>query len=140
MTGLMVVLVTTVTIATMTDVFGSNESKKGLKVYLTVNSNLAGQTVEIDTFQFDKWVQTHDSYVDNGYTEFELNYPNDVVVNGEFEVCVYAVSADIESCGFGYDSPAKEPVYMSIELLGSNMLESQPVDQQAQSQSQSSNN
>ena len=141
-------VVTLVTVAAIgmllmtTDVFGSGA--KGLKVYLTVNTNLAGQPVEIYTSQFGENVEIHDSYMDNGYTEFELLYDRGMVVNGEFKICVYAVNADIEECTYGYDSEAKKPEYVSVDLFGSNMpSQPQPVEQppqQDQSQSQSSNN
>ena len=132
------VVVSLVTVPLTTNVFGSGA--KGLKVYLTVNTNLAGQPVEIYTSQFGENVEIHDSYMDNGYTEFELLYDRGMVVNGEFKICVYAVNADIEECTYGYDSEAKKPEYVSVDLFGS--IIPQPVQQQdqAQSQSQSSSN
>ena len=64
-----------------------------------------------------------------------------MVVNGEFKICVYAVNADIEGCAYGYDSEAKKPEYVAVDLFRSNMPPSQPVQQeQSQAQSQSSNN
>ena len=114
---------------------------KGLKVFLTINTNLVSQPVEIDTYQFDQFVSTHHGYMDNGMTQIEIDYEKGEIVNGEFEVCVYPSQVDMDRCANGYDSKAKEPVYVSIDLFGSNSP--QPVDQprgQENSQSQSSAN
>ncbi len=132
-----ILAVSLVTVPLATDVFGSGG--KGLKAFLTVNTNLAGQPVEIYTSQFGENVEIHDSYMDNGYTEFELLYDRGMVINGEFKICVYAVNADIEECTYGYDSEEKRPEYVAVDLFGSNMPPSQPV-QQDQAQSQSSSN
>ncbi len=108
---------------------------KDLKVFLTVNTNLAGQPIEIDTYQFDQFLVTHDSYMDNGVTEIELNYNPGEVVNGEFELCVYAMTANMEKCSFAYDNEAKEPVYVTVDLYGS--FTPQPIENdQGYSQSQ----
>lgn len=112
---------------------------KGLRVFLTVNTNLASQPIGIDTYQFDRFIATHDSYLDSGGTQIELNYEKGEIVNGEFEICVYPSMVDMEKCANGYDSEAREPVYVTIDLYGSNSP--QPIDQgDDQSQSQSSSN
>jgi hypothetical protein len=112
---------------------------KGLRVFLTVDTNLAGQPVEIDTYQFEQFIVTHESYMDNGITEIELNYNKGEVVNGEFELCVYAMTANMEKCAFGYDGEEKAPVYVTVDLYGS--FAPQPIENnQGNSQSQASSN
>ena len=113
---------------------------KGLRVFLTTNTNLAGQEVEIITNQFGERVQTHNGYMNNGQTEFELKYDKGTIVNGEFKVCVHATLADIEECKYGYDSREKKQEYISINIYETNLPQPQPEEQQAQAQSQSSNN
>ena len=111
---------------------------KGLRVFLTINTNLVSQPVEIDTYQFDQFLVTHQSYMDNGETQIEINYEPGEVVNGEFKLCAYAMEADMERCVWGYDSEAKEPVYFNVDFYGSY---SQPVENnRGNSQSQSSAN
>jgi hypothetical protein len=109
-------------------------SGKGLRVFLDVNTNLAAQDVKIITTQFDQRIQTHDGYMNNGYTQFELEYNKGMIQNGKFNICVHAPDAGIQECINGYNSEAKKPEYLSVNLDGSNMP--QPQDQ---SQSQSSN-
>jgi hypothetical protein len=114
---------------------------KGLKIYLSVNTNLAGQGVEIDTFQFGNWIYTHTGYINNGFTKLTLEYPENLVRNGEFEICAYGVHADFESCSFGYNGKESKPEYVTVELYGSNMPSQQSQPQQGgQSQSQSTEN
>jgi hypothetical protein len=120
---------------TTTDIFASG---KGLRVFLSVNTNLAAQDVKIITTQYDQRIQTNDGYMNNGYTQFELEYDKGMVENGEFKVCVHAPNGGIQECTTGYNSKASRPEYLSVDLLGSNMPQQQQP--QGQSQAQSSNN
>ena len=116
---------------------------KGLKVFLSVDTNLASQGVEIDTFQFGDWIHTHTGNINNGFTQLTLQYPEDLVRNGDFEICVYGVLADFESCSLGFNGKESKPEYVTVELYGSNMPSQQLQPQQggqSQSQSQSSEN
>ena len=110
---------------------------KGLRVFLTINTNLVSQPVEIDTYQFDQFVAMHNSYIDNGITEIELNYEPGEVVNEEFELCAYPMNTELEQCAFGYNTEEKEPVYVTVDVYGS--YAPQPVDQQNQNENQNNN-
>lgn len=114
---------------------------KGLRVIVTINTNLASQPVYLDAYQYGQFVAGYDSYIDTGSSETELAFENGEIDNGEFEICATVIDV-IQQCAYGYSGEEKEPEYMTIDMYSNNTP--QPVQgnqqQQAQSQSQSSNN
>jgi hypothetical protein len=128
-----VIIISTVLMSTTTnDVFA-----KGLKVYLTVDSNQRSQDATISTYQYDRVVDTRLDWIEQGITQLTLNYQEDQADNGEFRICV-TLNDGPEGCGNGYDVKEKKPenIYVNIHrmqvLLGNKG--------NSQSQSQSSNN
>ena len=108
---------------------------KGLKVYLTIDSNQPAQNGGVGTYQYGESVtkvSTH--FINQGTTEITLNYHKGTVENGNFEICVAVVGA--QGCGTGYDGPEKEPVYVHVNIEGQQQANA-PT---AQAQSQASNN
>jgi hypothetical protein len=89
---------------------------KGLKVFLTVNTNLGSQPANIETYQHGNKVYSHGWSIGAGTTT-------------------------LRSCGTGYNSEANKPEYVSVSLFGSTQPPQQLQQQgPSQSQSQSSNN
>jgi hypothetical protein len=114
------IIISTVLMATITnDVFA-----KGLKVYLTVDSNQRPQEGTILTYQYDRVVDTRLDWIEQGITQLTLNYQEDQIDNGEFQICVELWDG-LQGCGNGYDGKEKKPenVYVNIHrmqvLLGS---------------------
>lgn len=138
--ALIVVMVTAVALGILvatTDVFGS-EQGKGLKVFVTINTNLVSQPVYLDTFQFGQFVGSFDSYMNNGASETVIQFENGEMQTGDFEICAIA-DEGMKQCATGYNGEEKEPEYMTIGIYSNNTP--QPVyGNQPQSQAQSSNN
>lgn len=99
---------------------------KGLKVDLTVVTNLVSQSVSIHTYQFGGLVYTHDSSIYNGITNINLQYPDDLIKTGNFQICIVAA---IQACGNNYNSEEKRPENVFVNLFGTNSP--QPVQQPA---------
>src|ERR671918_2629570 len=111
-------------------------SGKGLKLYLTINTNL-NDDVRIDTYQYGDRVFTHDAVIHSGSSEITLQYPSGLIDTGEFRICVRTNSYDESACDTGYNSEAKQPehVFISLFLEGNRNLPNVDVnDSQAQSQ------
>lgn len=115
------------------DVFG-----KGLKVYLTVDSNQAGQDASIGTYQYGDRVSEEIYYINNGITEITLQYRDGAIENGDFQICV-AIHG-LQRCATGHDSEAKKPEYVRVNLQTGDPTPIPTDNGNAQSQSQSSNN
>ena len=49
---------------------------KGLKVYLTVDTNLPSQNLRMETYQFRNVVYSHEGFMNNVITDFTLQYPD----------------------------------------------------------------
>jgi hypothetical protein len=114
---------------------------KGLRVFLTVNTNLQPQNAKIETYQFDNWVQVNQAYLNGGTTQIELNYQKEAIQNNnEFGICVTAESSNLRSCGYGYDSSEKKPEYVTVDLYGDHGQQSFSEPSQSQAQSSSNNN
>jgi hypothetical protein len=114
------IIISTVLMATITnDVFA-----KGLKVYLTVDSNQRPKEGTVLTYQYDRVVDTRLDWIEQGITQLTLNYQEDQIDNGEFQICVELWDG-LQGCGNGYDGKEKKPenVYVNIHrmqvLLGS---------------------
>ena len=117
-----------------------NAYAKGLKVYLSVNSNQFLGETNINTFQFGGQIYTHSGFINQGSTQLTLQYPDDLVQQGNFRICIQGY------CGEGYNSPEKKPESVFISIGGSssnngNNYNDNSVQQSpSQSQSQSLNN
>lgn len=115
-------------------------SSKGLKLYLTVDTNL-NDDVRINTYQYGDGVFTHDALIDSGSNEVTLHYPSGLIDTGEFRICVRADNYDKTPCDTGYNSEAKRPEHVFINLFveenrNSPNADADADDCQAQSQNQ----
>ena len=70
-------------------------------------------------------------------TEITLNYQKDQIDAGEFQICV-RLNDGAQGCGNEYDSEAKRPEYVTVNIYSSNTPS--PVEGPSQSQSSSNNN
>jgi len=116
-------------------------SSKGLKLYLTVDTNL-NDDVRINTYQYGDRVFTHDALIHSGSNEVTLKYPSGLIDTGEFRICVEADNCDKTSCDTGYNSEAKHPEHVFINIFveeNRNSPNADADDSQAQSQSQNNN-
>ena len=116
-------------------------SSKGLKLYLTVDTNL-NDDVRINTYQYGDRVFTHDALIHSGSNEVTLQYPSGLIDTGEFRICVEADNYDKTSCDTGYNSEAKHPEHVFINIFveeNRNSPNADADDSQAQSQSQNNN-
>ena len=113
-------------------------SSKGLKLYLTVDTNL-NDDVRINTYQHGDNVFTHDAVIHSGSNEVTLLYPSSLIDTGEFRICVRSNNYDESTCNIGYNSEAKQPEHVYINLFveeNRNLPNVDVDDSQAQSQSQ----
>ena len=77
--------------------------------------------------------------IHSGSSEITLQYPSGLIDTGEFRICVRALDYDESACNTGYNSEAKQPehVFINLFLEGNRNLPNVDVDDsQAQSQSQ----
>jgi hypothetical protein len=110
---------------------------KGLKVFLTVDSNHAPQQGLITTYQYGQHVDSRYQFIEQGRYEYTLNYQKGQIDNGQFKICV-AITDGVYGCADSYNGIEKDPVYVALTIQGSvNGDSSEP---QGQSQAQSSNN
>jgi hypothetical protein len=119
----------------MMAVYGS-EGGKGLKVYLTIDSNQRSQDAFVTTYQYGDIVSSGPNiFVNQGTSEETLTYQSGQVDEGEFRICV-RLNDGVEGCGNGYNSPEKKPEYVNINinrqqvLLGNNNAQSQSQSQE----------
>jgi hypothetical protein len=112
-------------------------SSKGLKLYLTVDTNL-NDDVRINTYQHGDRIFTHDAVIHSGSNEVTLQYPSGLIDTGEFRICVRTNNYDESSCDTGYNSEAKQPEHVFVNLFIEENRNSadDDVDSQAHSQSQ----
>lgn len=103
------------------DAYATKEGK-GLKVDLTVLSSYLYQPAEIDTFQDGEFLYTENiENIPMGERTFELKYPKNTISEGPFEICVWLVNDQVESCGNGYNNEGKQPESVYVELLGAGV-------------------
>src|ERR671918_1451802 len=115
-------------------------SGKGLKLYLTIETNL-NDDVGINTYQYGDRVFTHDAVIHSGSSEITLQYPSGLIDTGEFRICVRSNIYDESACDIGYNSEAKQPEHVFISLFAGENRNSPNVDVgDSQAQSQSQNN
>jgi hypothetical protein len=112
-------------------------SSKGLKLYLTIDTNLNDEVI-INTYQYVDRVFTHDAPIHSGSNEVTLQYPSDLIDTVEFRICVRAINYEVSTCDIGYNSEAKQSEHVLISLFTeeNRNLPNVDVDSQAQSQSQ----
>ena len=114
-------------------------SGKGLKVYLTIETNL-NDDVGINTYQHGDRVFTHDAVIHSGSNEVTLQYPSSLIDTGEFRICVRAMDYDESPCATGYNSEAKQPEHVFINLFTEESRNSPNINDDSQAQSQSQDN
>jgi hypothetical protein len=88
-------------------------NSKGLKLYLTVDTNLNDDVI-INTYQHRDRVFTHDTIIHSGSNEVTLQYPSGLIDTGEFRICVRSNNYDESACGTGYNSEPKQPEHVFI--------------------------
>ena len=86
-------------------------SSKGLKHYLTVDTNL-NDDVRINAYQHGDSFFTHDAVIHSGSSEVTLQYPSGLIDTGEFRICVRSNNYDESACDTGYNSEAKRPAFI----------------------------
>ena len=111
-------------------------SSKGLKLYLTLDTNL-NDDVRINTYQYGDKVFTHDAVIHSGSNEVTLQYPSGLIDTGEFCICVTSNNYDESACDTGYNSEAKQPEHVFINLFVEENRNSPNFDADSQAQSQS---
>ena len=115
-------------------------SSKGLKLYLTVDTNLNDDVI-INTYQHGNMVFTHYAVIHSGSNKITLQYPSGLIDTGEFRICVRSNIYDESACDIGYNSEAKQPEHVFISLFAGENRNSPNVDVgDSQAQSQSQNN
>ena len=132
-TGLIIISTLVMASIAFTPLTVLQASSKGLKLYLTIDTNLNDDVI-INTYQYGDRVYTHDGFVNTGKNEITLQYPGSLIDTGEFRVCANALNNDESACDSAYNSEAKQPEHVFINLFSRD----ENIDQsQAQSQSQS---
>ena len=76
--GLIIISVLVVTIMILTLSTVVQASSKGLKLYLTVDTNLNDDVI-ISTYQYGDRVFTHDALIHSGSNEITLQYPSGLI-------------------------------------------------------------
>jgi hypothetical protein len=133
--GLIIVFALVISSLALTPSTALQASSKGLKLYLTVDTNL-NDDVRVNTYQHGNRVFTHDAVIHSGSNELTLQYPSGLIDTGEFRICVRANNYDESVCNTGYNSEAKQPEHLFIKLILEENRNSPSDDSQAQSQSQ----
>ena len=75
-------------------------SNKGLKLFLTVDTNL-NDDVRINTYQYEDRVFMHDALIHSGSNEVTLQYPGGLIDTDKFRICVRSNNYDKLACGMG---------------------------------------
>jgi hypothetical protein len=114
-------------------------SSKGLKLYLTVDTNL-NDNVKINIYQHGDGVFTHDAVIHSGSSEITLQYPSGLIDTGEFRICTRSNNYDESACDTGYNSEAKQPEHLFVNLFTEENRNSPNVDVDNQAQSQNQDN
>ena len=78
--------------------------------------------------------------IHSGSNEVTLQYPGDLIDTGEFRICIRSNNYDELACGTGYNSEAKQPEHVFINLFVEENRNSPDVDVDNQAQSQSQDN
>ena len=83
---------------------------------------------------------THDAVIHSGSNEVTLQYLSGLIDTGEFRICVTSNNYGESTCDTGYNSEAKQPEHVFINLFVEENRNSPDVDVDNQAQSQSQNN
>jgi hypothetical protein len=137
--GIIVVSTLVLSSIALTPTTALQASSKGLKLYLTVDTNL-NDDVRINTYQHGDRVFTHDAVIHSGSNEVTLQYPSGLIDTGEFRVCVRAIDFDKSVCDNAYNSEAKQPEHVFINLFVEENRNPPNVSDDSQAQSQSQDN
>jgi hypothetical protein len=113
-------------------------SSKGLKLYLTVDTNLS-EYFMINTYQHGDRVFTHDAVIHSGSNKITLQYPSGLIDTDEFRICIRSNSYE-SACGTGYNSEAKQPEHLFVNLFAEENRNSPNADVNSQAQSQNQDN
>ena len=97
-------------------------SGKGLKLYLTIDTNL-NDDVRINIYQHGDRVFTHEAVIHSGSNEVTLQYLGGLIDRGEVRICVRSNNLDELACGTGYNSE-----HVFINLLVEENRSSPDVD------------
>jgi hypothetical protein len=91
----------------------------------------------INTYQHGDRVFTHNAVTHSGSNE----YTSGLIDTGEFRICVRLNNYDKSACNTGYNSEAKQPehVFVNLSEEENGNLPKVDIDSQAQSQSQTNN-
>ena len=125
--GIIVVFTLGLSSIALTPTTALQASSKGLKLYLTVDTNL-NDDVRITTYQHGDRVFTHDAVIHSGSNEVTLQYPSGLIDTGEFRICVRSNNYDESACDTGYNSEAKQPEHVFINLFVEENRNSPDVD------------
>ena len=85
--GLIIISVLVMSSMVLTPSTALLASSKGLKLYLTVATNL-NDDVRINTYQYGDRVFTHDAVIHSGSNKVTIQYPSGLIDMGEFRICV----------------------------------------------------
>ena len=83
---------------------------------------------------------SHDPVIHSGINEVTLQYPSGLIDTGEFRICVRSNNYDESACDTGYNSEAKQPEHVFINLFVEENRSSPDVDVDNQAQSQNQDN
>lgn len=111
---------------------------KGLKVFLTINTNQRSQDVRIETYQHGNQIDTRTGFINTGITELTLQYTEGLIETGDFRICVTALSDNLYACRNGYNSEEKKPEYVSVNLFRSLVYADEDTNSNSASSSSSS--
>ena len=129
------VYITATATATVSNAYAG---EKGLKLYLTVDTNIRNQDIGIETYQHGRNIYSHDGFMNAGLNEYTLNYPNGFIDIGQFQICIQ--TNDGRFCGDGFNSEEKRPENVFINANEGRNFGSVPQQQDdSQGQSQASN-
>jgi hypothetical protein len=137
--GIIIVSTLVLSSIALTPTTALQASSKGLKLHLTVDTNL-NDDVRINTYHHGDRVFTHDAVIHSGSNEVTFQYPSGLIDTGEFRICVRSNNYDESTCDTGYNSEAKQPEHVFINLFVEENRSSPDVDVDNQAQSQSQDN
>ena len=83
---------------------------------------------------------THDAVIHSGSNELTLQYPSGLIDTGEFRICVRSDNYEEPVCGIGYNSEAKQPENVFVNLFVEENRNSPNADVNSQAQSQNQDN
>jgi hypothetical protein len=98
--GLIIIFALAMASMILTPLTALQASGKGLKLYLTIDTNL-NDDVRISTYQYGDRVFTHNAIIHSGSNEITLQYPNGLIDTGEFRICVRSDNYDESACATG---------------------------------------